>query len=154
MIHMGQFTEALVGVLRSIPELVADLALADPESIIPYLEIAPEQASVDSTSYRQAPGTLLVVERECNLEVTEGGIAQYAHYTEILVRAQRGQSPYDLIDDIFHGVPQPGDTQRWHYCPIMPGVQRTEFSGAARQTDSEGIDVWIIKLKTFEQGDP
>jgi hypothetical protein len=51
-------------------------------------------------------------------------------------------------------VPDPGDTQRWHYCPIMPGVIRTVIANVKRETDPEQIDLFVIETETQESGDP
>lgn len=154
MIDIFEFTDALVEKLQSIPTLVAELEPPTVESIIGYYDIQPSQNSVSSAIYGQRPGSVLVVYKEFALEAAEGGIVQNAHYAEIYVRASRGQSPWSLVRQLTNGVPEPGDGQRWHYCPFHPDLQRPEISSGGRETDQEAVDLWLIKLKTFEVGDP
>lgn len=154
MIHIGQFVDGMIDVLRKIPQLIADLDPPVEESVIGYYDEQPDQNSVASAIYDQPPGTVMVVYREFMLETAEGGITQNAHYADIYVRPARGQSPWDLVYDITNGVPEPGDGLRWHYCPWHPQLQATEISSGGRETDPENIDLWLVKTKTFEVGDP
>ena len=141
----------MAAVLGNIPELVADLDDASPASIIPYLDGNPKQNSVSKSTYRQTPGTVLVVAMGSTYE--EGDIEGYTHRVELHLSALPGKSGMTLVNAIMNGVPVPGDGQRWRYCPILPGLLPTSVPVIERVTDEQGIDHWVLYTLTKETGD-
>lgn len=137
--------------LQSIPDLVAALDEASPDSIIPYIDENPKRNSVSNAIYRQRPGTVLVCWQET--QFNQGDMEPWSHRIELYVRAAPGSSALTLIDLIVNGVPDPGDGLRWRYCPIMAGVLPTNITGIARLIDEEGIDYFVIQTETPEPGD-
>lgn len=154
MVDLTAFTNGMVEVLRRIPELIAELSPSVPESVMGYIDIQPGQNAVASAIYGQRPGSVLVVWRDAMMTVGSGGIANMAHHADLYVRAQRNQSPFRIIHAVTNGVPDPGDGQRWYVCPWLDGLQRTEILTVERETDTEQIDLMVIRTETYEQGDP
>ncbi len=150
MVKYTDLTNAIVSTLASIPELVAALA-GDPANVIAYIDRNPDSNSVNLATYRQKPGTVLVIWQETLL--TRGDMEGWVHQFVIFVRAARGESPLDLIDLIINGVPVPGDGLRWRYCPVMPGVLPTDIIDILRPSDTEGIDYHTIVCEIKETGD-
>jgi len=154
MVDLIEFTNAMVSKLRAIPPLVAALDPPQPDSIFGYIDIQPTFNQVEAAKYSQRPGSVMVVWNQASLVAGDGGIPLRTHFASLYLRAQRGQSPYTLAHLIDVGVPVPGDTQRWHYCAIMPGVIRTILQDIKRETDPEHIDLFVIETETPESGDP
>ena len=150
MVNYIDLTNAFVATLQAIPQLVADLANGA-DSIIGYIDMQPTHNTVAATIYSQPPGTVLVVWEETVL--SEGDMSMWLHRVRFYLRAQRDQSVYTIIDDLIDGVPVPGDGQRWHYCPVMAGLDPTEVRRIARETDPEQIDIIVIETETRETGD-
>jgi hypothetical protein len=140
----------MVSTLRSIPELVTMLG-GDPAAVDGYIDRNPDRNSVAAAIYQMKPGSVLVGWLETFL--TQGEMEGWLHRVVIFVRAARGESSLDLIAAIVNGVPDPGDGQRWRYCPIMAGVLPTNVVEIARPTDEEGIDYFSITTETKETGD-
>jgi hypothetical protein len=151
LVNFIDLTNAMVATLQAIPGLLADLEEASPESVIGYIDNNPKRNSVSNAIYRQRPGTVLVVWQETTFN--QGGMEPWSHRIELYVRAMSGASAMTLIDDIVNGIPDPGDGQRWHYCPIMAGLLPTNITGIARLIDEEGIDYFVIQTETPETGD-
>jgi hypothetical protein len=80
-------------------------------------------------------------------------MSRWLHRVEFYIRPQRGQTTYQIIDDIMRGVPDPGDGMRWYFCPVMAGVDPTEVRQLMRESDPEQIDYWTIQTETKEIGD-
>ena len=154
MVDLVAFTNAMVSTLRAIPELVAALDPADPASIYGYVDQQPTFNSVAAAKYGQKPGSVMAVWNEAPLVTSQGGIIIRQHAASLYLRAQRLQSPYTLAHLITNGVPNPGDGQLWHYCPIMAGVERTILETVKRETDPEQVDLFVIETLTPEIGDP
>jgi len=150
MINLTALTDAFTDTLQRIPQLVGDLANADPASIIGYAPTGAIENQASETIYGQLPGTVLVMWKETRYE---GGINPWTHTFCFYVRSMRGQPGYTLIDDIMNGVPNPGDGQRWRRCAVMPGVDPTDVTEITSPIDEEGIDYFTIMTETKEIGD-
>jgi hypothetical protein len=151
VIHLATLTNAFAERLRLIPELVADLQPADPASIIAYIDSKPDRPSLAAAKYSMRGGTVIIAAIES--EMAQGEMAWWTHRVEFYVKAQSGQSTYQIIDDIMRGVPVPGDGQRWYLCPLAAGLDPTQVVKLARESDAEQVDYWTIYTETKETGD-
>jgi hypothetical protein len=151
MVSLADLTNAIVDALRRIQPLVADLEPPVPASIIAYIDSNPVRQNLESAKYSMAPGTVVVAAVE-SIQ-TEGEMARWLHRVEFYVRPQKGQTTFKIIDDIMRGVPDPGDGQRWYFCPVMAGVDPTSVMLLTRVSDPEQIDYWTIQTETKETGD-
>jgi hypothetical protein len=151
LVDLIALTNAFVDTLRLIPQLVADLDQGSPDSIVPYIDVNPQRNSWTAAIYQMKPGTVMVIWQETLL--TEGEMSAWMHRVQFCVRAQRGASAMTLLNDIVNGVPDPGNTLRWRFCPVMDGVLPTNVTEIARLTDEEGIDYFVITTETRETGD-
>ena len=149
MIDYIDFTNAMATTLGKIPEVVAQLAQADP--IQAYIDNNPTKNSVDKAIYQMQPGQLLVVWTDTVLD--RGSMSKWLHTIEICVRALPDQSDLALMQLIMNGVPEPGDGMVWRNCPIMPGLLPTDVVRIGRRTDTEGVDYGVIQTETAETGD-
>ena len=150
MVNFIDLTNAIVGTLALIPELVAALG-GDPANIVAYIDRNPDFNSTSLAIYRQKPGSVLVIWQES--VITQGEMEGWLHQFVIFVRASRGNSPLDLIWLIVNGVPVPGDGLRWRYCPVMQGVLPANLTPVTRPMDAEGIDYYSIVCEIKETGD-
>jgi hypothetical protein len=149
LVSLIEFTDAMVGALRGIPELVE--LLGDPSAIDGYIDQNPGRNAIGAAIYAMKPGSVLVAWQETFL--AQGEMEGWLHRYVIFVRAARGGSSLDLILAIVNGVPVPGDGQRWRYCPLMVGVLPTNVVEISRPIDQEGIDYFSIMTETKETGD-
>jgi hypothetical protein len=149
MVHLDDLVNAMTTTLLNIPELVADLAPAEP--IVGYIDSNPTSNSVDKAIYQMQPGQVMVIWRGTAL--SEGEMSKWDHRMEICVRSLPGHSDLTLIDEIMQGVPNPGDGLIWRFCPIMAGLLPTKVTDISRATDSEGVDYGVILTSTLETGD-
>jgi len=151
MVDLEDLTNALVDALRRVPELVAALG-GDPMRIMPYIDNNPDFNSLSAAAYEQEPGSVLVGWDDT--QITEDEMPQWLHNHLFYVRAQRkGVSALRLVTLLVNGVPDPGDGQRWRFCPVMEGVYRTEIPSIERIQDSEGVDYFAVHAATKETGD-
>jgi hypothetical protein len=150
LVSFIELTNTLAATLRNIPELV-ELLEGDPSAIVAYIDINPDSNSIGAAIYGMKPGTVLVGWVETFF--SKGEMEAWLHRVVIFVRAARGASPLDLILAIVNGIPNPGDGQRWRYCPLMPGLLPTNVVEITRPTDEEGIDYHSIMTETQETGD-
>jgi len=150
LVKLEDLTNAIAETLRNIPDLIEDLG-GDPARVIPYIDEQPLKNSVSAAIYQMKPGTVLVLWQQTLFN--RGEMEGWTHVEQIYVRAQSGQSALVLINDIVNGVPDPGDGQRWRYCPVMDGVLPTMVIEIARLIDEEGLDYYAITTETNETGD-
>jgi len=149
MIHFTDLVNAMAQTLLNISEVVAELAAEEP--VKAYIDYNPTSISVEKAIYQMQAGQLLVMWVETALMVET--MSKWSHRVEILIRAKKDQSPYELIALIMNGVPDPGDGQMWRLCPLLPGTLPTNVLGISRRTDSEGVDYAVIETETAETGD-
>jgi len=151
MISYIDLTCAFVERLRQIPQLVADLDQASPDSIVGYIDLQPKRNSFSAAVYGQKAGTVLVAWQETMLP--DGEMARWIHRVNFYVKAQNDQSLYVLVKDIESGVPYPGCGLKWWQCPLAQGLDPTEIRRVARDADTEQIDMIVIETETRETGD-
>ena len=156
MVRKRDLTNAMVDSLRQCPLLVAELSPPAPESIIGYIDSTPDRNSVTTAIYQMRAGTIMVVYRNTMI-VAPGDIEAFAHYVDIVVKAQRGKSSMDLADDIAEAaIPDPNCpdcTNRWRDCPVLPQLLPPTLMEIARETDEEMVDYFVIHTETKETGD-
>ena len=143
-------TNAIVTTLQAVPELVA--MLGDAAAIRAYIDLNPDNNSVVSAIYTMKPGTVMVAHIETAMVTTES-MSMWSHTLHIFVKAGMDQSALDIVNAIVDGTPNPGDGQRWRYCPVMDGTEPPELTEIMRETDTEGIDYHVITTAIAETGD-
>lgn len=149
MIDLTAMVNAMATTLSNIPELIAELAAANP--VVAYIDTNPIRNSVSKARYQMQPGQVMVAWLETIFQQDE--MSAWSHRLEIYVRAMRDHSDLELIQKIMNGVPSPGDGQCWRRCPIMNGLLPTNVLNINRVTDEEGIDYAVILTETAETGD-
>ena len=150
MVDLIALTNAHVDAFRRIPELVAALG-GDPNAIQPYIDVNPEKNSTAAAVYQMPPGSILVIWQETLF--AEGDMEAWMHRVQTFIRARRGDSALTLINLLVNGVPEPGDGQRWRYCPLMDGVLPSQITEISRLEDSEGVNYYAVTTATNESGD-
>jgi hypothetical protein len=136
---------------QKIPPLLAVL-VDGANSVVPYIDVNPQNNSWEKARYQMAQGSLLVVYHGFILE-KGAHMEAWQHLVTVYLKAQKGMSLLDLIPLLMNGVPVPGDGLRWHYCELLPGLLPPHVDNCHRETDSEGIDYFQVVTSNQETGD-
>lgn len=149
MIDLIVLTNAIADTLRDIPPLVEELG-GLPEAIYGYIDETPAKNSLAKAVYGMPPGAVLVAWIDSGL--SEGEMTGFVHRFNFHVKAIKGESPLALIKLIVDGTAE-GETLRWRYQCVLPGILPAELVTISRNTDSEGIDYPIIQMLFQEASD-
>lgn len=152
MVSLTSLIDAMTVTFQNIPELVA-LLDQGAASVIGYIDENPLKNSMSKAIYQMPAGSILIIWNGTSIEATASSMLGWAHMLQIFVRAKRGGSALTVINALVDGVPIPGDTQRWRYCPILDGCLPTDIRDIARLIDEEGIDYYVVTTVTQETGD-
>jgi len=146
-------TNALTTTLQNIPELVAELPNADPNRIVPYIDLNPEFNSVTNTIYEMPSGLIYVIWEGFQLNEKENEAGMWIHRLSVHCRADTGKKVQTLVKYVVDGVPVPGDGERWRDCGIIDGALPADVKEGIRQPDREGIDYFTVSIEIHESGD-
>ena len=156
MIDPSEIVDALITLLRDIPELVIEMG-GDPDRIYAYHDQYPKKSSLAQAIHQMpAPGIMAVWQGTA--PGSFGGVDVWKHHVTLFLRAPEtfdGDPPtayYRLFRLITKGVPTAADVPMinatvHHSCYPMdlPTIQR--------QTDAEGLDYFEVQMSFTEVGD-
>jgi hypothetical protein len=155
MINPSEIAINLVDLLRSIPELVAEMG--DAERIFAYHDRYPQNISLSLAIYRMPAPSIMVAWQGSG--IGSFGIAgAWKHRFSIYVRAGENLEDdpptgyYRLARLILKGVPT-GSPQPLLYTMVHPSCHAMEPGDFARQTDAEGVDYFELPVTFTEMGD-
>lgn len=155
MINAAAITNALVALLRDIPELVAELN-NDATRIFPYHDQYPKKVSLALAIY-QMPAPSIMVAWQGTLPGSVGGFEVWKHQFSLFLRA--GETPdnpptayYKLFRLITRGVPA-SSGQPMMNTTVHTSCHPMDVPSISRQTDPEGLDYFEVSLAFTEIGD-
>jgi hypothetical protein len=156
MIDTSILVDALVGLLRDIPELVAEMG-GDPGRIYAYHDQYPKRSSVANAIHTMpAPGIMAVWHG-----ITPGSFGSvdvWKHQVTLYLRAPEtfdGDPPtayYRLFRLITKGVPVSAGVPMLNLT-IHPSCYPMDLPPIQRQTDAEGLDYFEVPITFTEAGD-
>ena len=156
MIDTSILIDSLVGLLRDIPELVAEMG-GDPERIYAYHDQYPKRSSVANAIHTMpAPGIMAVWQG-----ITPGSFGNvdvWKHQVTLYLRAPEsfdGDPPtayYRLFRLITKGVPVSAGAPMLNVT-VHPSCYPMDLPPIQRQTDAEGLDYFEVPITFTEAGD-
>jgi hypothetical protein len=156
MIDINSLVTGLTGLLRLIPDLVADEMAADPTRINSYCNRYPDEISLSEAVRDLAAPGMLVAHTGTSLG-SEGGNSCWRHEITIYVRARAqagtdAPSYWNILRLIWKGVPT-GQTEQLGNLEVLSDCLPMEPPAMMRQSDVEGLDYFAIQTAFNEQGD-
>jgi hypothetical protein len=156
MININSLVTGLTGLLRLIPDLVANEMAGDATRIRSYCNRYPDENSlIEAVHDLPAPGML--VAHTSTGPGSESGMPCVRHEVTIYVRA-RAQNPGDapsywnILRLVWKGVPT-GHTEALGLIFVVPDCLPFDLPTMIRQSDVEGLDYFAIQTAFNEQGD-
>jgi hypothetical protein len=156
MIDTSQLVDALVGMLRDIPELVMEMG-GDPERIYAYHDQYPKRSSL-AYAIHQMPAPSIMAAWQGTTPGSFGGNDVWKHQVVLFLRAREtfdGDAPtayYRLFWLITKGVPAAVGAPMIN-ATIHPSCYPMDLPSIQRQTDAEGLDYFEVATTFTEMGD-
>jgi hypothetical protein len=154
MVDLIELANAQVDTFRSIPELVEVLTDADPARIYAYIDTNPDQNKIRDEIYQKLGGGEIMIAWVQTVLNETRGMSPWIHRFQYYFRADRDRSPFEIVDLLINGVPQPGNGLRWRFCGVMAGVDPVRILEVNRQVDAEHVDYFEVTAEFRETGDP
>jgi hypothetical protein len=157
LVNPSEIVEALITLLRDIPDLVAEIG-GDPERIYAYHDRFPDKVSLEMAKYEMPAPGVMVAWQGTRLG-DRGGFNAWKHDYSIYLRAkpESGNPPagyYKLYRLIVKGVPASGDGQPLQYTTVHASCEpMDDIPPIQRQTDAAGVDYFEISMSFTEIGD-
>jgi len=158
LVNPSEIVDALVALLRSIPDLVEELG-GDENSIFAYHDRYPKNVSLARAIYGQPSPSVMVAWQGTALG-SEGSFAAWRHSISIFLRAAEDAGDeipagyYTLYRLILKGIPEAGDGQPMLYTRIHESCNpMDDIPSIQRQADAEGVDYFEIQMSFTEIGD-
>ncbi len=156
MINPNDIVEALVLLLRDIPDLVAAVG-GDEERIFSYYDQYPKDVSLELARYQMlAPG--IMVAWQGSGPGSFGNFEVWKHDISLTLRAAEDsgeETPsgyYRLFQQIVKGKPK-SLGQAMQYVTVHSACQPMDTPRMQRQTDSAGVDYFEVSMTFTESGD-
>jgi hypothetical protein len=157
MINPAEIIDALVSLLRDIPELVDEVG-GDPERIFAYHDRYPRNVSLEMARY-EMPSPSVMVAYQGTGPGSFGTSEVWKHEISISLRAREeadeGAAPagyYRLFRLITKGVPA-SVNQSLNNATVHASCQPMDTPAMRRQTDAAGVDYFEIAMSFTEIGD-
>lgn len=157
MVNPSEIVEALIVLMRDIPDLIAEVG-GDPERIYAYHDRYPQKVSLELARYEMPAPSVMVAWQGTRLG-SRGGFNAWTHDLSISLRAkEETEDPpdgyYKLYRSIVKGVPASGDGQPLQYMTVHASCEAMDdIPPIARQTDAAGVDYFEISMSFTEIGD-
>jgi len=156
VIDASALVDSLVGLLRGIPELVAEMN-GDEQRIYAYHDLYPKKVSL-AFAIHQSPAPSIMVAWQGTAPGTFGGVDVWKHQLSLFLRSRetRDTDPPTAYYRLFRlitkgvpdsiGVPMLNATVHTSCYPMdLPSIQRA--------TDAEGLDYFEVNMFFTEAGD-
>ncbi len=156
MVNAAEIVDALVTLLRDIPDLVEEVG-GDAERIYAYHDIYPKNVSLDAARYQMlSPGVMVAY--QATGPGAMGGFEAWQHELSITLRAGEesgDETPagyYRLFRLIVKGVSTSLGLPM-NYVTVHASCQPMDTPMMRRQTDANGVDYFEISMRFTEIGD-
>ena len=156
MIDPSAIIDALVGLLRDIPDLVKEMS-GDPERIYAYHDQYPTKVSL-ALAIHQMPAPAIMVAWQGTAPGSFGGSDVWKHQVALFLRAREtfdGDPPtayYRLFRLMIKGVPESTGLPLIN-STIHPSCYPMDVPSIQRATDAEGLDYFEVQMSFTEAGD-
>jgi hypothetical protein len=156
MINPAELVDSLVGLLRDIPELVAEMD-GDEQRIFAHHDQYPKRASL-AAAIHEMPAPGIMAAWQGTQPSSFGGVDVWRHQVTLYLRAREtfsGDPPtayYRLFRLIAKGVPSAEGVPMLN-ATVHPSCHPMDLPRIDRQTDAEGLDYFEVPLSFMEMGD-
>jgi len=156
MIDVDYLVTHFADLLRTIPELLNDEMSGDLARINAYRNRFPDESSLlEAVSDLPSPGIL--VAHSGTTFSSDGSVNCWRHELAVYVRAKAkdaSQPPsyWNIHRLIWKGVPD-GQEEALGITEVHPDCYSMEPPSMSRQSDSEGLDYFVIQVAFNEKGD-
>lgn len=156
MIDTSQLVDALVAMLRDVPELVGEMG-GDPDRIYAYHDQYPKRSSL-AYAIHQMPAPSIMAAWQGTSPGSFGGSDVWKHQVSLFLRAREtfdGDPPtayYRLFRLITKGVPD-GPGVPMLNSTVHPSCYPMDIPSVQRSTDAEGLDYFEVNMSFTEIGD-
>ena len=156
MINPAELVDNLVALLRSIPDLVAEMD-GDPKRIYAYHDQYPKKASL-AQAIHTMPAPAVMAVWQGTAPGTFGSADVWRHQITLYLRARETDESdppaayYRLFRLITKGVPE-GTEVAMLNATVHPSCYPMDLPLIQRQTDAEGLDYFEVPITFTEIGD-
>jgi hypothetical protein len=156
MIDPSTLIDALIALLRDIPDLVAEMG-DDSERIYAYHDQYPKRSSL-ALAIHQMPAPSVMVAWQGSGPGSFGGSDVWKHQVSLFLRAgetSMGEPPtayYRLFRLITKGVPETTGLPLLN-STVHPSCHPMDLPSIQRATDAEGLDYFEVSMSFTEAGD-
>jgi hypothetical protein len=156
MINPAELVDNLVAMLRSIPDLVAEMD-GDPKRIYAYHDHYPKKASL-AQAIHNMPAPAVMAVWQGTAPGTFGTADVWKHQVTLYLRARETDESnpptayYRLFRLITKGVPAGSEVPMLN-APVHPPCYPMDLPQIQRQTDAEGLDYFEVPITFTEIGD-
>jgi hypothetical protein len=159
LINPSEIVDALVTLLRSIPDLVEELG-GNEENIFAYHDRYPKNISIEKAKYEQPSPSVMAVWQGTGVG-NQGSFTVWKHSVSLFLRSAEDPGDdiptgyYTLYRLILKGVPESGvGEQPMIYQTVHAScTPMDDVPSIQRQSDASGIDYFEITLSFTEIGD-
>ncbi len=156
MINPAELVDNLVAMLRTIPDLVAEMD-GDPERIYAYHDQYPKKASL-AQAIHTMPAPAVMAVWQGTAPGTFGTVDVWKHQVTLYLRARETDESdppaayYRLFRLITKGVPAESEVPMLN-ATVHPSCYPMDLPLIQRQTDAEGLDYFEVPITFTEIGD-
>lgn len=156
MINPAELVDNLVAMLRTIPDLVAEMD-GDPERIYAYHDQYPKKASL-AQAIHTMPAPAVMAVWQGTAPGTFGTADVWKHQVTLYLRAREASESdppaayYRLFRLITRGVPAESEVPMLN-ATVHPSCYPMDLPLIQRQTDAEGLDYFEVPITFTEIGD-
>ena len=156
MINPAELVDNLVAMLRTIPDLVAEMD-GDPERIYAYHDQYPKKASL-AQAIHTMPAPAVMAVWQGTAPGTFGTVDVWKHQVTLYLRSREADESnppaayYRLFRLITKGVPAESEVPILN-ATVHPSCYPMDLPQIQRQTDAEGLDYFEVPITFTEIGD-
>ncbi len=156
MIDPAELVDNLVAMLRTIPDLVAEME-GDPERIYAYHDHYPKKASL-AQAIHTMPAPAVMAVWQGTAPGSFGNVDVWKHQVTLYLRSRETDETdpptayYRLFRLITKGVPAGSDVPMLNVT-VHPSCYPMDLPLIQRQTDAEGLDYFEVPITFTEIGD-
>jgi hypothetical protein len=156
MIDPSTLIDALVALLRDVPDLVAEMS-GDGARIYAYHDQYPKKASL-ALAIHQMPAPAIMAAWQGTAPGSFGGVDVWKHQVTLFLRAREtfeGDPPtayYRLFRLITKGVPAGAGVPMLN-ATVLPSCYPMDLPSIQRATDADGLDYFEVPMTFTEIGD-
>ncbi len=154
MINPAELVDNLLAMLRTIPDLVAEME-GGPSRIYPYHDSYPKNISL-AHAIHNMPAPAIMAVWQGTQPGAFGGVDVWKHQVTLFLRAKPeaavGTAYYRLFRLITKGVPAGSEVPMLN-ATVHPSCYPMDLPLIQRQTDAEGLDYFEVPITFTEIGD-